>query len=398
MVGVTALDHPVARDVHHRVRPQRAGEDPHQGDPTEVGVAGGLHDLGHQRAVRVAGDGCCRRAVRPGDDRAGVLERRRQRLGEHLEQLVGAEQRQRGRGQHGVEVAARHGQLEVGDDHLLVDLLAGQVAVEQGLVLALGDDRLEQLAAEALDQRQVLRVGIPLDPVAGRPVEDPLRDQADHAGDALVVTVHRQVERVHAVAEQPLADGHAVVEVGARPVELGDDDRAGEPDCGALVPQLHGAGVDAVDRGDDEQRGVGRAQAGPQLADEVGRAGGVEQVDLDARVLERQQRQAHRPLQASSRSARCRWWWCRRRPCRPGGSCRCGPAAPRPAWSCRHRSDRRRRRCGPGRDRAARGPARSACWSSPCHLLRCVYRAARAASRQAVRHTSPAIVLRVTHR
>ncbi len=46
-------------------------------------------------------------------------------------------------------------------------------------------------------------------------------------------------------------------------------------------------GVDAVDGRDDEQGGVGGAQAGAQLADEVGVAGGVEQVDLDRRVLER---------------------------------------------------------------------------------------------------------------
>ena len=50
----------VAGHVHRRVRPQRAGEHPDQRDPADVGVGGGLDDLGDQRPGRVAGE----RAVR----------------------------------------------------------------------------------------------------------------------------------------------------------------------------------------------------------------------------------------------------------------------------------------------------------------------------------------------
>ena len=69
-------------------------------------------------------------------------------------------------------------------------------------------------------------------------------------------------------------------------VELGDDDGARHADRGALLPQRDRGGVDPVDRGDDEQGGVGGAQAGPQLADEVRVAGGVEQGDLVPVVLD----------------------------------------------------------------------------------------------------------------
>ena len=41
-----------------------------------------------------------------------------------------------------------------------LDLLAAEVAVHEGLVLALGDDALDQLVAGVRDRRQVLRVGV----------------------------------------------------------------------------------------------------------------------------------------------------------------------------------------------------------------------------------------------
>ena len=115
-------------------------------------------------------------------------------------------------------------------------------------------------------------------------VEDLLRQQADQPAGRAVVGGHRQVERQHALAEDPLADGDRLVEVGARLVELGDDDGPRHADRGALLPEQPGRAVDPVDRGHDEQRGVGGPQPGAQVTDEVGVAGGVEQVDLDARA------------------------------------------------------------------------------------------------------------------
>jgi hypothetical protein len=47
-----------------------------------------------------------------------------------------------------------------------------------------------------------------------------------------------------------------------------------------------------------EQRSVGRAQPGPHVADEVVVAGGVEQVDEHAVVLERREREVDRALLA----------------------------------------------------------------------------------------------------
>ena len=136
--------------------------------------------------------------------------------------------------------------------------------------------------AGGLDQRQVLGVGLALDPAAAGVVGHGLGQQADQPGRAAVVGGHRQVQRQHAVAEDPLADRDRLVEVGPVLVQLGDHHRARHADGRALLPQHPGRAVDAVDRADHEQRRVGGAQPGPQVADEVGVAGGVEQVDLDA--------------------------------------------------------------------------------------------------------------------
>ena len=84
--------------------------------------------------------------------------------------------------------------------------------------------------------------------------------------------------------------------VGAGVVELGDHHGARHADLSALQPQRLGRVVDTLVGGDHEQRAVRGPQPGPQLADEVGVAGRVDQVDLDPVVLERREREADRSL------------------------------------------------------------------------------------------------------
>ena len=101
-------------------------------------------------------------------------------------------------------------------------------------------------------------------PGASRPVE----------GNDLAVLAHRQVERHHLVAEGCLRLGEYAVVVGARLVQLGDDDRARHAHVGTLAPQGAGAVVDAFIGGDHEQGTVRGPQPRAQLADEVGVARG----------------------------------------------------------------------------------------------------------------------------
>ena len=131
-------------------------------------------------------------------------------------------------------------------------------------------------------------------------------------------------------------------EVGPGLVEVRDDDGPRHADGRALTPQQRDGPVDVVGARDDEDGGVGRPQPGAQAADEVGVAGGVEQVE------------GHRPGRRTRRSpgwssGRARWW-------RGAGRARVPRRAPRTVRSCRPRRVRPARRCGCPAARRGWGP------------------------------------------
>jgi hypothetical protein len=109
---------------------------------------------------------------------------------------------------------------------------------------------------------------------------------------------HRQVEGGDTVAEGVLAGDEDLVEVRPLVVDLGDHDGSGHADLGALLPQHPRQAVHAVAGGHDEQGGVGGAQPGAQVAHEVGVAGSVQKIDLDAGVRDRRQGEVDRALLA----------------------------------------------------------------------------------------------------
>ena len=112
------------------------------------------------------------------------------------------------------------------------------------------------------------------------------------------------------------------------------DDHPGQPEGGGRPPGVLGLGLDAVGGAHHHHGQVGDGQGGGQLGGEVGVAGGVEQVDLDA-VDARTGRWPARPTAgAGSPRARSRRPWCPSRPSPGGGWRRWPPGAPRPAWSC----------------------------------------------------------------
>ena len=187
-----------------------------------------------------------------------------------------------------MERAARDGRLQVVDQRGELDVLALEVALHERLVLGLLDDPLDEGGAGVLG-------------VGGRLPGGGLGEQAVQAGHRLAVA-DRQVERGDADAEALLAGRDRGLLVGARVVAPGDDDRARHPDRGALLPLRDRGRVDqafaALVRGDDEQGGVRGAEPGPQLADEVPVAGGVDQVDLVVLVEDGGHGQRDRPLLA----------------------------------------------------------------------------------------------------
>src|SRR3984957_2312749 len=117
------------------------------------------------------------------------------------------------------------------------------------------------------------------------PPEQPVRRGAD-----------RQVQGSDRVAEGRTAGVQAGVEIGALMVDLGDDHRARHAHRGALLPQHPGQPVDPLGGGDGEQRRVRGPEPGPEVPREVGVAGRVEQIDLDAVVHEGREGQVDRAL------------------------------------------------------------------------------------------------------
>lgn len=287
----------VAAQVHGVVGAQGAGEDADRRDASHVRVGGRLDDLGDQRALRVAdrcGPGLARRG---GDDGRGALQRGREAAGDQLQQFDGADALagalgRRGRREDGVEGAPGDGPFQIGDEGGDVDVLAAEVAVHQGLVLALGDDPLDQPVPGRPQRFLLLGRGRQLGAFARGVVEDPPTQQPGEAGEwgvpvGSLGAQYGQVQRqygVGVVAPEVLgADPDHVVEGGAGGVQVRDDDRARHADERALLPggpggRRHGLGL--LGRRDDEEGRVRRAQTGPQLPDEVRVTGGVQQIDL----------------------------------------------------------------------------------------------------------------------
>ncbi|CAM5630208.1 hypothetical protein SBADM41S_05065 [Streptomyces badius] len=287
----------VAAQMHRVVGAQGAGEDADQGDAAHVRVGGRLDDLGDQRAVGVAdrrGPGLARGG---GDDGRGAFQRGREAAGDQLQQFDGADALAgalgRGGGREdGVEGAPGDGAFQIGGQGRDADVLAVEVAVHQGLVLALGDDPLDQPVAGLTQWFLLAGRGRELGAFAGGVVQDPPAQQSGEAGQRGVPvgrlgTRHGQVQRqygVGVVAPEGLgADPGHVVEGGAGGVQMRDDDRARHADERALLPggpggRRHRLGL--LRRRDDEEGRVRRAQTGPQLPDEVRVAGGVQQIDL----------------------------------------------------------------------------------------------------------------------
>ena len=81
--------------------------------------------------------------------------------------------------------------------------------------------------------------------------------------------------------------GERPVERGALLVELVDEDHPGDAQLLGEPPDVLGLDLDALDGADDEHGEVGDPQGGVHVADEVGVAGSVDEVDLVALPLER---------------------------------------------------------------------------------------------------------------
>ncbi len=174
-----------------------------------------------------------------------------------------------------------------------LDLLVAEIALHEVVV---GDD-------DSLDQRVVHRVllGFHL----GRNLALVPLGRAVAVGDRVVVQelddaaerrlgADREVQRRDTGAEPLLQLVEGALERRSLAVELVDEDRPRDAALLGHLPGHLGLHLDALDRGDDEQREVGGLERGAHVADEVGVSRRVEQVHLVPVELERRQRQRDR--------------------------------------------------------------------------------------------------------
>jgi hypothetical protein len=156
--------------------------------------------------------------------------------------------------------------------------LPGQVPLES--VVVARDDLLGDLLVQLVLLGGDLGGGLEVARVAVGVVVVGLLGQ--DVGDAVerVLLADRQLEGHHARAELGLQLGEHGVEVGARPVLLGDKDQPRDPRGFALRPHLLGADLDAVDGAHHHDGEVRDGEGGIDRTGKVREAGGVDEVDL----------------------------------------------------------------------------------------------------------------------
>ena len=178
----------------------------------------------------------------------------------------------------------------------MVDLLAVEIALHQ-LVGVLGD-LVHQFLAVFLGLGPELLGDLGLGGVvaAGSLADEcPHVDQVDDAAD-VVFGPDRDLGRDDVGAEGALQRVEGGEEVGALAIEHVDEDEPSEALVVGAAPEPLGVDLDPHRGVDHDDRRIGDPQRGDGVGDEARLAGGVDQVDLAAFVLEGRDRGVNRHL------------------------------------------------------------------------------------------------------
>ncbi len=255
--------------------------DTEQVDTAGVGIGERLEDERHQLTILDRGQLDTTSGRRPSVGRGGQI------LDDRIEQPVHREVLGSNATGDGEDQAGGHSGLECGDDLVVGDLLALEVALHQ-LVGDLGDLIHQLLAVLGRDVSQLggnLDLGAVLTARAlvlvGLHV-----DQVDHAAD-LVLGSDRNLGGDDVGPEGLLERIESTKEVGPLAVEHVHEDQAREAQLLGALPESSRSDLDAEDGVDHEDRPFGDAQRGEGVGDEAGLTGSVDQVDLAALPAER---------------------------------------------------------------------------------------------------------------
>ncbi len=262
-----------------------AREDPEHRNPPHERVGDRLEDVGDRRALG-------RDLELPlGEGRDGMLQRVGTEVDQELGQGVDADQPVSRGHQDREHLARQHPLVDRLHDHVPGRLGALEVRLHEGVVGL--DHRLHQCGVSAVDE-----VGDGLgeiDLLAGGGAVGvfvgPLRHHP-HQPRQPALLAERHLDRGHSLAERLPELVQGPLERGPVAVELGHDDRPGNPFLARRPPHQLRGDLDAVHGGDHEQGEVGGPQRRPGVTGEIGVAGGVDEVDDVAVPLGGRHRQA----------------------------------------------------------------------------------------------------------
>ena len=275
---------------HLGVGPHNALVDAEEVDPSGELIGLRLEHEGEQLLVLVGLEGDL------GQLEGAVLDRAREVLDDRVEQAVGAEVLGRHAAHHREDPAVVGAVLQRGDDLLVGDLLALEIALHER-VGDLGDLVHELLAVllrlglELVGDRDLARVVASVAVVFVGLHVDEVHDAAD-----LVLGADRDLRGHHVGAEGGLQRLEGAEEVGALAVEHVDEEHPRQVELLGALPQADRVDLGAHDRVDHEDGRFADPQGAERVGDEAGLARGVDEVDLALVPVERAQRRADRHL------------------------------------------------------------------------------------------------------
>ena len=275
----------------HDVGAHGARQDPEQRDLAHVGVGHRLEHVGQRLPARIAGDllhlvAGPHRNGRPVD--GGGPD-----LADEGGQTVDGDQLGGGPGHH-----REHGGRRDPVGQRLLQLLGpGDVALQVALheVVVGHHDALDQVVVDLMLERLHLRRDLALGGLARLIGDGGVGEQVGHAAKRRLLP-DGELEGCHARAEHGPQLVQSALERGPLPVQLVDEDHAGQAAGGGHLPHGLRLHLDPLHGADHEHHQVGSGEGGVHLAQEVGVAGAVDDVDLVPFVLERGQGQRHRDL------------------------------------------------------------------------------------------------------
>ena len=232
-----------------------------------------------------------------GQTEAPVMARMREVGADVLHKALDALLDDRGTHEHGNEQLLRDSLVEQPLQLLLRQLLLAVEVLHHQLVIGLGHE-IAQLVARRARRVGVLGRNVLHALIGGSVLVEVARLHPDDVDDALEVRVHADGDGhgAQARAEARVQKRHGRVEVGVLAVDVIDEHGARQAHILGLTPELRGHDLRARHGVNHEQRHLGRLHARQRVADEVGMARRVEQVDLVVFVRDGSDGRADREL------------------------------------------------------------------------------------------------------